>query len=128
MGAVRKAKLVDSNLAGAVAASGAFDFAGVTPKRVSFMVAAAANGAPGTLTLTVQVSPNGGMDLVDYDKLLSGEGSDAPVSSVAFSGSGGGIVSTSPEDVFDYIKVSAESASGDVDNNWDAAVYMVAEY
>jgi hypothetical protein len=105
-----------------------FDFQGVTPRWVTLYVQVVESGSGATVTLTVEVSPDDGQTLIDYDKLLTDAGTDAPVSSVVYSATGDDIVSLSPEDVLDYIKVTMTGGSTTAGNFYDVDVWMAYAY
>lgn len=105
-----------------------WDFEGVTPKRVSLYVAVVESGSGATVTLTVEVSPDKGATLITYDKLLTDAGTDAPASSVAYSATADDVISMSPEDVLDYIKVTMTGGSTTSSNKYAVDVYLVWTY
>lgn len=109
---VRTAHLIDNryNSEGESATS-TWDFQGAPPKRVSlYVVLDLALGAPtDNLVLSVDFSPDDGQTLVDYDKLLTEAGTDAPAASVTYAGpiaDTDDVVDISPETVLDYISVT----------------------
>lgn len=127
--AVRTKKLIDATINTVTTTAGSFDFNGVAPKRATLQIALTKTLAPGNLTLTVEVSPDKGVTLISYDKLIDQTGVDSPVSSVVYSATGDDVISLSMEDVMDYIKVSLASAAGtDATNFWTAEAWLVAEY
>ncbi len=107
------------------------DFNGVTPLRVTLYVSIVetqTNGNP-TTTISVEVSPDDGQTLIDYDKLITDLGVDAPVASIAYTASAEDIISLSLEDAMDYIRVTA-AGSADMDagdfhvvNIWLVTIY-----
>ena len=105
-----------------------FDFQGVTPKRVSLYVEVVETGSGATVALTVELSPDDGAILIDYDKLLTEGGTDAPVSSITYSATGDDVVSLSPEDVLDYIKVTMTGTSTTASNFYAVKVWLVYSY
>jgi len=112
--AVRIQHLINDTLDSASeSVSGTIDFKGVTPTKVTLyvqIVETQDNGNP-TTTITVEVSPDKGQTLITYDKLLTDAGTDAPASSVAYTATADDIISLSPEDVLDYMKVTAAGSS-----------------
>ncbi len=105
-----------------------FDFQGVTPQRVSLYVQVVESGSGATVTLTVEVSPDDGATLIDYDKLITEAGVDGPVSSVVYSATGDDVVSLSAEDVLDYIKVTMTGGSTTSSNKYQTDIWLVYEY
>ena len=103
------------------------DFQGVTPKRVTFYVAGTETGTE-TMTFTVELSPDDGANLIDYVKLLDSNGTDAPAASVVLTSTGDVVFSMSPEDVVDYLKLSAVGATMNGGNNFLIDVWMVYSY
>jgi hypothetical protein len=127
--ALRSILLLDQTVSSVTTISQAKDFNGVTPKRITLLLALTKTSNPGNLTLTVEVSGDKGVNLVTYDKLLTDAGVDAPVSSVVYSATADDVVSLSPEDVLDYIKVSLAAASGtDASNTWGVKCWLVFSY
>lgn len=128
--AVRKFKLIDATPTTNVASSGSRDLEGISPQRITLLVKLVKNASPPNLTLTVEVSPDVGITLIDYDKLLDNSGTDAPVSSVVYSASAEDVLSFSPEDIIDYLKVTLTHAAGTVDatNFWNIDVWAIIEY
>jgi len=92
------------------------DFNGVTPLRVTLYVSIVETQTDGnpTTTISVEVSPDDGQTLIDYDKLITNDGVDAPVASIAYISSAEDIISLSLEDAIDYIRVTA-AGSADMD-------------
>ncbi len=106
------------------------DFQGVTPKRVTFYVVmdetASANDA--TVTLTVELSPDDGATLVSYDKLLTQDGTDAPQASEVYTTDEDDVLSISPEDVVDYLKITLTGTNVDASDFYAVKVWMVYTY
>lgn len=107
--------------------SATHDFQGVTPKRVTFYFAGTETGTE-TLTITLELSPDDGASLISYDKLLTDAGTDAPAPSVVITQTGDDVFSTSPEDVVDYLKITATGATMDGSNFFVVDVWMVYSY
>ena len=106
-----------------------WDFQGLTPKRVTLYIAVVESGSGASVTLTVEVSPDKGATLISYDKLLVGAADPlASVASVAYSATGADIISLSPEDVLDYIKVTMTGTSTTGSNKYAVDVYLVWSY
>lgn len=115
-----------------------WDFGVATPKRVSlYIVLDLAAGAPtDNLVLSVDLSPNDGQTLVDYDKLLTEAGNDAPAANVTYTGpiaDTDDVVDISPETVLNYISVTLAAVNAgaqrfDASNYVDADCWMVWEY
>ena len=105
-----------------------WDFGGVTPRRVSLYVAVTESGSGATVTLTVELSPDDGANLISYDKLLTEAGTDGPVASVVYSATGDDVVSISPEDVMDYIKVTMTGGSTTAANYYTVDLWLVYSY
>ncbi len=107
------------------------DFNGVTPLRVTLYVSIVETQTDGnpTTTLSIEVSPDDGQTLIDYDKLITDGGVDAPVASVAYTASAEDIISLAIEDAIDYIRItvagSSDMDSGDfhVVNVWLVTIY-----
>ncbi len=108
--------------------AGTWDFQGVTPKRVSLYVVVVESGSGATVTLTVEFSPDDGQTLVSYDKLLTHDGTDAPQSSEIYTGTEDDVVSLSPEDVLDYIRVLMTGNSVTAVNYYAVDVWLVYTY
>ncbi len=125
--AVRTFHIIDTTLDTAnEAVSGTFDFQGVTPTRVSLYVQSVESGSGATWTLTVEFSPDKGQTLIAYDKLLTHDGTDAPQASEVYTSTEDDVISISPEDVLDYIKVTAtDSGSGTGSNKHAVDVWLV---
>ncbi len=83
------------------------NFNGIAPRRVSFYIEVVMTNSPTNLTFSVDLSPDDGQNLIDYPKLISRNGTDQPVTEVVYTASTEDVVSISPEDVTDYIQVSA---------------------
>lgn len=117
---VRYTQLISATLnTASETAAATHNFLGVVPTRVSLYVRVVEtqdNGNP-TTTLTVELSPDRGQTLISYDKLLTDAGTDAPAASAAYTSTVDDVVSLSPEDVTDYIRVlltgSADMDAGD---------------
>ena len=114
---VRFSHLIEVTLDSAnESSSGVLDFGGITPTRVTLyvqIVETQDNGSP-TTTLTVELSPDDAQTYITYDKLLTDAGTDGPVASVAYTATVDDVVSFSPEDVADYIRVTV-TGSADMD-------------
>ena len=107
------------------------DLGGTTVKRASlYVVLDLQLGAPtDNLVLSVDFSPNDGATLVDYDKLLTEGGTDAPVASVTYAGpiaDTDDIVDISPETVFDYISVPLAAVNAGA-TRFSATAYVQAD-
>ena len=76
-----------------------YDFQGVTPLRVSLYVQIVKTSSPTSVTLTVELSPDDGSTLIDYDKLLTHDGTDAPQASEVYTTTVDDVISLSPEHV-----------------------------
>jgi hypothetical protein len=105
-----------------------FDFQGVTPRRVSLYIQVVESGSGATVTLTVEVSPDDGQTLIDYDKLLTDAGTDGPVASVVYTQTGDDVVSFAPEDVLDYIRILMTGGSTTAGNYYVVDVWLVYAY
>lgn len=105
-----------------------WDFNGVTPKRVTLYVSVVESGSGASLTLTVEVSPDDGQNLITYDKLITDAGVDGPVASVAYTQTADDIISISAEDVLDYIKVTVAGTSTTGGNYYDVDVWLAYIY
>lgn len=104
---IRKVHLIDVTLDDAPTSQTAtYDFSGITPRWVSLYFQIVKTNSPTNVTLTVELSPDGGATLISYDKLLTDAGTDGPVSSVVYTATGDDVVSLSPEDVLDHITVT----------------------
>ncbi len=126
---VRIEKLIDVTIDDAPTSQAAtFAFQGTIPKRASLYVVVAESGSGATVTLTVEFSPDDGSTLVGYDKLLTEGGTDAPVASVVYSATGDDVVSISPEDVVDYIKVTMTGGSTTSSNKYATEAWLVYSY
>jgi len=128
--AVKKVAVIDQTLTAVETLSGMVNMVGITPKRVSIVLKLTKTLAPPNLTLKLYVSPDEGVTFVQYDKILTDAGTDAPVSSVVYSASADDMVSVSLEDVVDFLKVELACAAGTVDgtNYWVEKVWAVIEY
>lgn len=133
--AIRVRKLLDENIQSSSSVSAQDDLAGVTPKRATLQIEVTKTGSPvADLVLTVEVSPDAGTTLITYDKLLDHNGTDAPQSSVTYTSASmpvDDIVSLSPEDVYDYIKVTATPSNIttlDASNYFTIKVWLVVAY
>ena len=85
------------------------DFKGITPLRVTLyvkIVETDGGNGPQT-TISVDVSPDKGATLIDYDKLITDGGVDGPVASITYTATLDDIISMSLEDAIDYIAVTA---------------------
>ena len=94
--------------------AGTHDFQGAAPHRVSLYVSYNdLTGAPTEqIRISVDLSPDDGQTLIDYDKLLTEAGTDAPVANVNTGASpqnATDVIDISPETVMDYIRVLAEA-------------------
>ncbi len=124
------ASLKDQLQAATSGADGGSVHVTVTPKRVTFYVVmdetASANDA--TVTLTVELSPDDGATLVSYDKLLTQDGTDAPQSSEVYTTDEDDVLSISPEDVVDYLKITLAGTNVDASDFYAVKVWMVYTY
>jgi hypothetical protein len=77
------------------------------------------------VVLSVELSPDDGQTLIDYDKLLTEAGTDAPVASVTYTATGDDVVSISPEDVLDYIRVLMTASGTDAGKTFAVDVWLV---
>lgn len=128
---VRVEHLIDVTLDDAPTSQAAtHDFQGVTPRWVTLYVQVVETdgGAGPSVTLTVEVSPDDGQTLISYDKLLTDAGTDAPASSVAYTGTADDIVSLSPEDVLDFIRITMTGTLTDATNFYVCDVWLVYSY
>ena len=128
---VRIEHLIDTTLndtLGSVAAT--FDFQGVAPKRVTLYVqmveTVSANDA--TVTLTVDFSPDDGQTLIAYDKLLTQDGTDSPQPSEVYTTTEDDVISISPEDVLDYMRVTLTGTNVDAADFYAVDVWLVFAY
>ncbi len=128
---VRIEHIIDATLddsLGSISAN--WDFSGISPKRVSLYVqmveTASVNDA--TVALTVEFSPDDGQTLITYDKLLTHDGNDAPQSSEVYTTTEDDVVSLSPEDVLDYIRVTLTGTNVDAADYYDCDVWLVWTY
>lgn len=117
--------------------SAAYNFSGITPKRISLYVNVhtIVGATTESLDISVDVSPDDGQTYLNYDKLLDQNGQDAPQStvSIALNAESSDVFSLSPEDVVDNIRVvaAADSAGGtplDANNSAEADIWLVFEY
>ncbi len=108
--------------------TGQHDFRGRIPKRTTLLVQMVESGSGASVAITVEVSPDGGASLITYDKLIVDAGVDAPVASVNFTATADDIISFSPEDVFNYIKVTATGTSTTSSNKYAVDVWLVYEF
>lgn len=126
---VRIAHIIDTRIDNSpTSVEAVFDFGGVTPKRITLYVAAVKTLSPTSLTLTGELSPDDGQNLITYDKFLTEAGNDAPVASVVYTATGDDVVSLSPEDVVDFLKVTIVGAGTDATNYFDVDVWLVYAY
>lgn len=126
---VRFEHLIDVRLDDSpVSQAATWDFGGTTPKRVSLYVQIVKTLSPTSVTLTVEFSPDDGQTLIDYDKLLTDQGTDGPVSSIAYTVTVDDIVSISPEDVLDYIRVLATAAGSTATAFFDVDIWLAWTY
>jgi len=105
-----------------------FDFQGVSPTRVSLYVQIVKTTTPTNVTLTVELSPDDGATLITYDKLLTQDGTDSPQPSEVYTATEDDVISISPEDVCDYIKVTMASTGEDASKTWAVDVWLVYSY
>lgn len=127
--AIRTKKIIDTTLNDLVTTiAGTFDFNGVTPQRVTLLVQIVKAGAPTSVTLTVKTSPDHGITLIAYDKLISDAGSDAPVASVAYTVTSDDTLSFSIEDVLDYLYVLLTGAGTTGAATFACKVWVIAVY
>ena len=112
------------------AISATHDFQGVAPKRVTLYLqlveTQSANDA--SVLLTVEFSPDDGQTLITYDKLLTHDGTDAPQPSEQYSTTEDDVVSISPEDVMDYIRVTLTGTNVDASDFYAVDVWLVYAY
>lgn len=137
---IRAFHLIDGNVFDAAAESvvSTQDLGGLTVKRASlYVVLSGLVGAPtDDLNLSVDFSPDDGQTLVDYDKLQTDAGTDAPASSVVYAGpqvARDDVVDISPETVFDYIAVTLAASNAGAQrfttsHSIIADVWLVIEY
>ena len=128
---IRIEHIIDATLddsLGSIAAN--WDFGGVTPKRVSLYVqmVETASVDDATVTLTVEFSPDDGQTLISYDKLLTQDGTDAPQSSEVYTTTEDDVVSISPEDVLDYIRVTLTGTNVDAADFYAVDVWLCYSY
>lgn len=105
-----------------------FNFDGVVPKRITFYITVTESGSGSTVTFSLDVSPDNGVSRIDYDKLITDAGVDAPVASVAYAATGDDVVSISPEDVLDYLFITMAGGSTTSSNFYTLSVWMVYSY
>ena len=111
--------------------SGSFLFSGIVPKRITLYVQVVETqvGTTPESNLTVELSPDGGVTLIDYDKMLAGGGTDAPVSTINYTTTTDDIVSLAPEDVVQHITVTfTAGANNDADDIHVVDVWLVFSY
>jgi hypothetical protein len=108
--------------------AGVFDFQGVTPRRVSLYVQIVKSSTPTNVVLSVEFSPDDGQTLISYDKLLTDAGTDAPAASVTYTATEDDVVSLSPEDVLDYIRVLVTATGTDATKTFAVDVWLVILY
>ena len=128
---IRIEHIIDATLddsLGSIAAN--WDFGGVTPKRVSLYVqmVETASVDDATVTLTVEFSPDDGQTLISYDKLLTHDGADAPQSSEVYTTTEDDVISISPEDVLDHIRVTLTGTNVDASDFYAVDVWLVYSY
>jgi hypothetical protein len=104
------------------------DFEGVSPVRVSLYIQIVKASTPTNVVLSVELSPDNGQTLIDYDKLLTEAGTDAPVASVTYTATGDDVVSLSPEDVLDYINVTMTATGTDATKTFAVDIWLVYLY
>lgn len=114
---VRSELLINNTFDSAAESSnGAHDFNGEVPLRLSLYVEVSTivGSTSEDAALTVELSPDDGATLISYDKILDHNGNDAPQSSISYTldAVADDVLSISPEDVIDYIKVTV-AADGD---------------
>jgi len=109
-------------------AAAAYDFNGISPKKITFLVQITKTSTPTSVALTVELSGDKGANLITYDKLLTDAGSDAPVSSVSYNATADDIVSLSPEDAIDYINVTLTGTGTTAANTFACKVWMTYAY
>ncbi len=127
MAKVLRRKIFDATLIDddPTSASATFDFNGVSPKSISIYVTTVEEGSGATVALTVEISPDNGGTLVSYDKLLTDAGTDAPAASVTYSATGDDVISLSPEDIVDYIKVTLTGTSTTSSNKYTFNIWLI---
>jgi hypothetical protein len=108
--------------------AGVFDFQGITPRRVSLYVQIVKSSTPTNVVLSVELSPDDGQTLISYDKLLTDAGTDAPAASVTYTATANDVVSLSPEDVLDYIRVLMTATGTTSTKTFAVDVWLVFSY
>ena len=127
--AVRIEHLIDVTLNDVTASQAAtFDFQGVSPLRLSLYVQIVKANAPTNVTLTVELSPDDGATLITYDKLLTQDGTDSPQPSEVYTTTEDDVVSLSPEDVVDYIRVNVAGTGLSSSATFAVDVWLVYSY
>ena len=127
---IRKVKLIDGVRLDndPTSTSGSQDLQGVTPKRLTLLIQIVMTGAPTNLTLSVDVSADQGLTLIDYDKLITEAGVDGPVSSVVYTATADDIISLSPEDVIDYVRLDAVVTGTSAVKYFTLDAWLIIEY
>ena len=127
---IRKVKLIDGVRLDddPLSTSGSQDLQNITPKRLTFLIQIVMTGAPTNLTLSVDVSANQGLTLIDYDKLITEAGVDGPVSSVVYTATADDIISLSPEDVIDYVRLDAVVTGTSAIKYFTLNAWLIVEY
>ncbi len=127
MARVQRKKLFDAFLIDddPTSASSILDLNGVVPKNLSLYIETTEEGSGATVALTVEFSPDNGSTLITYDKLLTDAGTDAPAASVTYSATGDDVISFSPEDVWDYVKVTLTGTSTTSSNKYTFSIWAV---
>ncbi len=126
---IRHIHLLDVTIDDApTSAAAAYNLEGIVPRWMTLLVTVTESGSGATVTLTVEVSPDNGANLISYDKLLTDAGTDGPVASVVYSATGDDIVSLSPEDVVDYINVTMTGGSTTAGNFYSVDVWLSFAY
>lgn len=127
--AVRIEHLIDVTLNDVTASQAAtFDFQGVSPLRVSLYVQIVKANAPTNVTLTVELSPDDGATLITYDKLLTQDGTDSPQPSEVYTTTEDDVLSLSPEDVVDYIRINVAGTGLSSSATFAVDVWLVYSY
>ena len=104
------------------------DFLGVTPKRITFLLAAVETLEPTDITITVEISPDRGLNLISYDKIITGAGIDAPASSIVLTATADDVFSLSMEDIITFVRVTVTGNGTTSTKFWDVELWMSYEY
>ena len=126
---LRTEHLINTTLDDTLASiAGSHRFAGAAPKRATLLIQMVESGNGASVALTVEVSPDEGATLITYDKLITDAGVDAPGDPSSYAVTADDIVSFSPEDVMNYVKVTLTGASLTSANYYDVDVWLVYDY